>query len=169
MSATDVPQTPEGPTIHCLFDDLVDPRSLKFHPKNRNVHPGDQITRLAKILKYQGFRYAIKLSNLSGFVTSGHGRALAALENGWDQVPVVFQDYTDEDQEYADVQADNAIAQWADLDLAQINLDIADLGPYFDIDTLGLENFEIEPADKKQKEEFKCPECGWQKAKNSDG
>jgi DNA modification methylase len=120
----------------------------KFHPKNRNKHPESQIARLAEILKYQGVRYPAKISNRSGNITSGHGRILAAEHNGWDVFPVDYQDYDSEEQEYADVQADNAIALWAELDFSGINADLPDLGPDFDIDMLGIKNFVLEPAEK---------------------
>lgn len=113
--------------IHCLYDQIVSPKELKPHPKNRNKHPKDQIDRLSKIIQYQGWRYAVKVSKRSGFVTSGNGRIEAAkiLKSG---VPVVYQDYESEEQEYADVQADNAI-----LDLSAINMDVPDFGPDFDV------------------------------------
>lgn len=136
------------PKIHCLHDKLIDPSKLKYHPKNRNKHSKEQIKRLAKIIEYQGWRYAIKVSKNSGFVTSGHGRIAAAFLKKWKEVPVVYQDYESDEQEYADVQADNAIASWAELDLAGINVDLEDLGPDFDIEFLGLKDFVIEPADK---------------------
>lgn len=134
--------------IHCLYDKLVPVGELRCHPKNRNKHPEEQVDRLAKILKYQGWRYPIKVSNRSGYITSGHGRLEAAGLNEWSEVPVNFQDYESDEQEYADVQADNAIASWAELDLAALNADLADLGPDFDIDLLGIRDFVIEPADK---------------------
>jgi DNA modification methylase len=134
--------------IRCKYDELVSPDVLKAHPKNRNKHPKEQIARLAKILDYQGWRYPVKVSLLSGYVTSGHGRIEAARHNEWEKVPVNYQEYESEEQEYADVQADNAIASWAELDLAGINTDIVDLGPDFDIDLLGIKDFVIEPADK---------------------
>ena len=134
--------------IRCLYDKLVPISELKPHPKNRNAHPQDQIERLAKILKYQGWRYPIKVSKQSGFITSGHGRLAAAILNRWDSVPVNYQDYENTDQEYADLIADNSVASWAELELAKINLDLADLGPDFDLDMLGIKDFELEPADK---------------------
>lgn len=136
--------------VHCKYDRLVPIAELKAHPKNRNKHPQGQIQAMAKVLSYQGWRYPVKVSNLSGFITSGHGRIEAAKANGWTHVPVNFQDYASEEQEYADVQGDNAIAAWAELDLAAINLDLADLGPDFDLDVLGLNNFVLEPATKYQ-------------------
>jgi len=144
--------------VNCLYDKLVPVSELKPHPKNRNAHPKDQIERLAKILKYQGWRYPIKVSKQSGFITSGHGRLEAAIENGWPEVPVNYQDYENETQEYADLQADNAIASWAELSLAEINLDLPDMGPDFDIDMLGIKDFVLEPADKFHADEDAVPE-----------
>jgi hypothetical protein len=87
----------------------------------------------------------------------------------WETVPIVFQDYESEEQEYLDVQADNAIARQAELDLSGIHSDLKDMGP-FDIELLGLKNFLVEPADKpegNQKKEKECPNCGhvWKDAK----
>ena len=158
--------------IHCPHDRLVPVKELKAHPQNRNQHPKDQIERLAKILEYQGWRYPIKVSKRSGFITSGHGRLEAAKLLKLKEVPVSFQDYTDEVQEYADLQADNAIASWSELDLSAINADIGDLGPDFDIDLLGIHSFTIVPEfapgteedqgklDEKKPMVTQCPNCG---------
>lgn len=142
--------------IRCAHDDVVSIDTLKPHPKNRNVHPKDQIERLAKILKYQGWRYPVKVSKLSGFVTSGHGRIEAARLNGWKSVPVNYQDYDDLAQEYADVTADNAIASWAELDLSSITTDTLDF-PELDIDLLGIKDFVLE-ADKFNTDPDEVPE-----------
>jgi len=136
--------------IKCLYDALIPIGDLKSHPKNRNKHPKDQIDRLAQILDYQGWRYPVKVSRLSGFVTSGHGRVEAAKKNGWKEIPVNYQEYDSEAQEYADVQADNAIATWAELDMAGINTDILNLDPNFDLDLLGLKDFH--PVDPEKLE-----------------
>jgi DNA modification methylase len=121
---------------------------LKPHPKNPNDHPDDQIPRLAQILEYQGWRYPIKVSNLSGFITSGHGRLQAAIHANQLEVPVDFQDYDGPEQEYADVVADNAIAEWARLSMAKINVEVPELGPDFNFDFLGIRNFVLDPAEK---------------------
>lgn len=158
--------------IHCPHDEMVSPDKLKPHPKNRNSHPDDQIARLAKILEYQGFRYPVKVSKLSGYITSGHGRVLAAKSLGLKEVPVSYQDYTDEAQEYADIIADNAIASWSELDLSGINTDLPDFGPELDIEMLGIKEFslvpEFEPGsledqgklDEKKPVIVQCPSCG---------
>lgn len=134
--------------VHCAHDKLVSIDKLKPHPKNANEHPEDQVERLAEILAYQGWRSPIKVSKRSGFITAGHGRILAARFMGWTQAPVNYQDYESEDQEIADVHADNAIAAWAQLDFAKINDQLKDFDPQFNVDLLGIRNFEIEPLDK---------------------
>lgn len=132
--------------IHCKYDSLVDVGLLKPHPKNRNKHPKDQIERLAKILKYQGVRAPIVVSKRSDYMVKGHGTLQAMIKNGWDRVPVVYQDFEDNDQEWLFVQSDNAIASWAELDLAGINADLSELGP-FDIDLIGLKDFTVDPLE----------------------
>lgn len=134
--------------LHCLYDELLPTGDLKRHPKNPNKHSPEQIERLSHILAYQGWRYAIKVSRQSGFITSGHGRLEAAIKAGEKNVPVVFQDYDNDDHEYADIVADNAIASWSELDLANINTEIGELGPDFDIDLLGIKDFTIDVAEK---------------------
>ncbi len=143
--------------INCLYDKLIPVSELKAHPDNANKHPKEQIERLAKILDYQGWRYPIKVSKQTGFITSGHGRLAAAIYNNWQEVPVNYQDYDSNEQEYADVQSDNAIASWAELDLSIINKGLENLGPDFDIDLLGIKNFEIDVADKELGDEEDCP------------
>ncbi len=154
--------------IHCKYDKLIDPKTLKDHPKNRNKHASDQIERLAKLYEYHGIRHPIIVSFASQKIVAGHGRKLAAIRAGIKEFPVVYQGFDSQEAEYAFIQSDNAIALWADLDLSSINNDLGDLGPDFDIDQLGIKNFVLEPADlgfdpeskDGEKEHKKCPHCG---------
>lgn len=132
--------------------------ALRVNPKNRNHHSPDQIDRLVKIIKYQGFRNPLVVSNRSGLLVAGHGRLMASIKMGLDQLPVIYQDFDDEEQEIAAGVSDNAIASWAELDLSGINADIGDLGPDFDIDLLGIKNFEIDVADKFEGDPDVVPE-----------
>lgn len=134
--------------VRCSFDKLVKVSDLKPHPKNRNKHPKAQIERFVKILLYSGVRRPVRVSKLSEFMTSGHGMIEAFKIIGWKFAPVNFQDYDSEEQEIADLNADNALGHWSELDLSEINTDFVDLGPDFDIDMLGIEKFVLEPADK---------------------
>lgn len=138
--------------FNCSYKEILDASSLKPNPKNPNKHSKDQIERLAKIIEYQGQRSPIVVSNQSGFITKGHGRLEAMKNLGWKIVAVDFQDYDSDEQEYADIVADNSIAEWSELDFSMINSDLTDLGPDFDIDLLGIENFRIDPFDDEEKE-----------------
>lgn len=135
-------------------------KELKPHPKNPNKHPDDQIERLAQIIHYQGVRHPIVVSNLSGFIVAGHGRLAALKKLKFKEAPISYQDFESEEQEYAFLVSDNAVALWAELDLAGINSYLPDLGPDFDIDLLGLKDFVLEPADKfePQCDEDEVPE-----------
>ena len=117
--------------VYCAHDKIVDTDALVGNPRNPNKHPQDQIAALAKIIKRQGWRHPIVVSNRSGFVVKGHGRLLAAKELGVSKVPVDYQDYESEASEYADLMADNKIQEFSELDIkmsADILQDIKDSG-----------------------------------------
>ena len=122
--------------------ELVDIESIVKNPKNANQHPPEQIKRLEKLIKFQGFRNPLIISNRTGFLVVGHGRLEAAKNLGMDKVPVIKQDFESEAQEYAYLISDNEIARWASLDNDLVvdelkNLDLDD------IELLGIEDFEI--------------------------
>lgn len=53
---------------------MVSIKDIKLNPKNRNKHPQDQIDRLVEIIKYQGFRRPVTISNRSGLLSCGEGQ-----------------------------------------------------------------------------------------------
>lgn len=147
---------------------LVPLSEIKLNPKNRNKHPTDQIDRLIDIIKYQGFRRPVTISNLSGFLSCGEGRYLAAKKLKINAIPAMYQDYDSPEQEYADGIADNAIDKWAELDLTSIQNDLADLGKDFNIDVLGIKNFELDSIAEGLCDEDEVPEVVEPKSKLGD-
>ncbi len=129
--------------IHCAHTETADIESLTPHPMNPNRHPQKQIDLLAKILKHQGWRNPIVISKRSGFVIKGHARLQAAKLNAWITVPVDKQDYATEADEYADMVADNKIAELAESDEQMIQKLAAEMSPDFDFDLFGIPDFEI--------------------------
>ena len=95
--------------VFCAFDSLIDPKTLVGNPRNPNHHPAEQIALLAQIIQAQGWRAPITVSNQSGFVVRGHGRLAAALLFGAETVPVDYQNYSNEAEEWADLIADNSV------------------------------------------------------------
>lgn len=126
----------------CAYDKEVKLHKLTPHPKNPNKHPDRQIELLAKIIDYQGQRSPIVVSNLSGFIVKGHGRLDALKRLGWDSAAVDYQDYKNEAQEYADLVADNKIAELANHDDNLMIEGIKELG-IDDLELLGLDDFDL--------------------------
>ena len=120
------------------------------HDKNANKHPKKQIEMLAKILKYQGWRHPIVVSNLSGKIVAGHGRLEAARINQWLEAPVDFQDFDDVHQEIAFLYSDNKIQELAEHDdelLKQTAIDMDFKGVGFDLDLLGIPDLDLSAPD----------------------
>lgn len=134
-----------NPEIHCTHTETRDPESLIEHPRNINQHPKEQIELLAKIIKHQGWRNSIVVSERSGFVVKGHGRLAAALLLGCEQVPVDVQPYKDEASEVADMLADNRIAELSETPMDDIkNLLVDDVFEGFDLDLTGFDSSILE-------------------------
>lgn len=127
--------------IKCEFKELVDIVKLVPNPKNPNKHSDKQIDLLQRLIKHQGWRHPIIVSNRSGFVCAGHGRLQAAIKMGLKQVPVDYQDFDSEAEEYQFMVSDNTIQELSELDLSMVNQDVLDFGPDFDLDMLGIPDF----------------------------
>lgn len=172
--------------VFCAHDAIVDVLSLIPNPKNPNQHPADQIELLGRIIQATGWRQPITVSRRSGFIVKGHGRLLAAKEAGLTKVPVDYQDYASEAEEYADLVADNRLAELSEIDnrkLVDLFKDItvedipADLTGYSDQDIKDIsgalekvkaEDIEAAAADDdisaagETKHAHKCPRCGFE-------
>lgn len=132
--------TASGIPVWCSFDELRDIASLVPFPRNPNTHPDKQIALLAKIIGIHGWRSPITVSKRSGYITKGHGRLQAARMLNVELVPIDLQDYENEATEYADILADNKIAELAvrDKDLVKEMLSSLDnIG--FDLELAGFD------------------------------
>ena|SRR5688572_6306722 len=157
--------------VNCAHSELVDLVRLQPNPRNPNNHPQKQIEMLAKIISYQGQRAPIVVSKRSGFIVKGHGRLEAIKLLKWEKAAVDFQDYQDEAQEFADMIADNKIAELAEHDDELMRLGALELklDEGFDLELLGVPDFnfvsakEINEENESKEKEIRilnCPECG---------
>lgn len=119
----------DGVPVYCAHDAVVDVAKLVPNPKNPNTHPDSQIQLLGRIIRQTGWRQPITVSKRSGFIVKGHGRLAAALLEGVKSAPVDYQNYASEAEEYADLVADNRLAELSEID----NKMLADI--FADIDT----------------------------------
>jgi len=166
-------QSEVNQNVKCAFDEMIDSDLLIPNPRNPNKHPENQIKLLAKIMNHQGWRSPIVVSTRSGFIIKGHGRLAAAKLNGWSQTPVDYQDYENEADEYADMVADNKIAELAESDMGMILTDMKDF-PDMDTELLGVFDFttdclpEIENTSAEldltsfDNFQHQCPKCNFE-------
>lgn len=127
MSKATPKATASGIPVFCAHDAIVPIEKVIPNPRNPNTHPAEQIKLLGRIIQAAGWRQPITVSNRSGFIVKGHGRLLAAKKAGLTEVPVDYQEYTNEAEEYADLIADNRLAELSEIDtelLADIFQDI---------------------------------------------
>lgn len=143
--ASDIP-------VHCSHSELADVVSLIPNPRNPNKHPDKQIAMLAKIIRHQGWRSPIVVSNRSGFVVKGHGRLEAAKLLQVEKVPVDRQDYSTEADEWADLIADNRIAELAETDDQEIATLLKELDGKIDLDLVGFDSEALTELDGFAKE-----------------
>lgn len=109
------------PEIHCAHTDVINIEKVVPNPRNPNTHPEEQIELLAKIISAHGWRVPITVSRRSGYIVRGHGRLYAARLLNLDVVPVDYQDYESDAMEWADLLADNRIAELAETDDALLD------------------------------------------------
>lgn len=117
----------DGIPVYCAYDEIVPIGQLRPNPKNPNKHPQEQIEKLGKIIRGNGWRNPITVSTRSGLIVKGHGRLMTAQLEELKEVPVEYQNYESEEAELADLTADNHIAELAEIDrqmLADIFADI---------------------------------------------
>ena len=178
---TKPPATPEPSphhgaiAVHCAHARMVDVVELIPNPRNPNKHGDKQVAMLAKIIRHQGWRAPITVSKRSGFIVTGHGRLEAAKLLQVQTVPVDFQDFATEADEWAHLVADNRIAELAEIDNDGLASLLRDLGGVegFDLDLSGFDaearvfhnepDFEPASIDEQgrldQKKPIKCPNC----------
>ena len=138
-------KTLAGVDVFCSYDKAVAPEDLVPFPRNPNTHPDKQVALLAKIIRAQGWRHPIVISARSGFITKGHARREAALVLEVAKVPVEVQEYADDASEWADIVADNRIAELAETNTSTLRdlLESIDDGAV-DMDLTGFDHDDLE-------------------------
>lgn len=137
------PKTASTIPVHCSYSELSDVTKLVPNPKNPNKHGDKQVALLAKIIRHQGWRSPITVSQRSGFVVSGHGRLQAAFLLQVETVPVDYQEFATEADEWAHLVADNRIAELAEIDQTELSGLLKELDGQIDMDVTGFEADEL--------------------------
>ncbi|MCL3788289.1 site-specific DNA-methyltransferase [Ruminococcus bromii] len=122
---------------------LVPVSKLVPYVNNARTHSPEQVMKLRSSLREFGFINPIIIDRDYGII-AGHGRLLAAKEEGITEVPCVFVDYLTEAQKKAYILADNRMAMDAGWDEELLRVEIEALqGEAFDVSLTGFDEMEL--------------------------
>ena len=122
---------------------LVTVEKLVPYVNNARIHSPEQLTKLRSSLREFGFVNPVIIDRDFN-VIAGHGRIMAAKEEGITEVPCVFVDYLTKAQKKAYILADNRMALDAGWDEELLRIEIESLqGADFDVSFTGFGEDEI--------------------------
>jgi DNA modification methylase len=122
---------------------LVAVSKLIPYVNNARTHSAEQVMKLRSSLREFGFINPVIIDRDYN-VIAGHGRIMAAKEEGIKEVPCVFVDYLTEAQKKAYILADNRMAMDAGWDEELLRIEIESLqGADFDIGLTGFDENDL--------------------------
>lgn len=137
---------------------LVDINKLIPYVNNARTHNAQQINKLRSSLREFGFINPVIIDRDFN-VIAGHGRIMAAKEEGINEVPCVFVDYLTEAQKKAYILADNRMAMDAGWDEELLKVEIEALqAEDFDLSLTGFDEKELavffDTSDNAKEDDF---------------
>jgi DNA modification methylase len=123
--------------------ELVSIDKLVPYANNARTHSPAQINKLRSSLREFGFINPVIIDRDLGII-AGHGRVLAAREEGISEVPCVYADHLTEAQKKAYIIADNRMAMDAGWDEEMLRIEIESLqADAFDLALTGFDEKEL--------------------------
>ena len=137
---------------------LVNINKVIPYVNNARTHNAQQINKLRSSLREFGFINPVIIDRDFN-VIAGHGRIMAAKEEGINEVPCVFVDYLTEAQKKAYILADNRMAMDAGWDEELLKVEIEALqAEDFDLSLTGFDESELagffDTADDAKEDDF---------------
>ena len=144
--------------------------SIKPYERNAKKHPKEQVEQIKRSIQDYGMNDPLAVWHDE--IVEGHGRYLACIDLGFDEVPVIrLDELTDEQRrEYMLVHNQTTLNSGFDFDLLDIELgDLPefDAGFYDFTSMISFEETEEAPDDFKEYSEsvptkHTCPKCGYE-------
>lgn len=123
---------------------LININELIPYANNARTHSKEQINKLRSSLREFGFVNPVLIDKDKNII-AGHGRCIAAKEEGMKEVPCVLVEHLTEAQKKAYILADNRLAMDAGWDDELLALELVNLKELdFDINLTGFDAAEIE-------------------------
>lgn len=136
---------------------------INEYENNTRRHEEHDVHAIANSIEQFGFSDPIGVWGKANTIVEGHGRYLAALELGLDEVPVIRLDHLSDEERRAYAIAHNKTAEQSDWDMESLADEIKDLEKLFDMTDFGFGEFELmimkedlmpEPKDKDIEDEY---------------
>jgi len=113
------------------------------YARNARTHSKEQVLQLRASLREFGFVNPVIVDKDYNII-AGHGRIMAAKEEGIAEVPCVFAEHLTDAQKKAYILADNRLALNAGWDAEMLALELTELqGADFDVSMLGFDDAEL--------------------------
>ena len=154
-----------------LTIEYLSPTELTPYENNTRKHTPDDIEGIKKSILADGFNDPIGIWGKNNLIVEGHGRQIAALELGLEEVPVIRLDHMTEEQrkEYAIRHNRSAeMSAWdfetlaeelASLDISGIDMSDLNFNLGKEIDWASVDDLNESTYDQPEHEMLECPAC----------
>lgn len=132
---------------------------IKAYPNNAKIHTPEQIEQIKKSIQEFGFNDPIGIWH--GECVEGHGRLIAALELGIEELPIIRLDNLTDEQRKAYTLVHNKLTMNTDFDFSILEMELdsitdIDMGDFgFDLD-IDNEDVEIVEDETPEEVETRC-------------
>lgn len=128
--------------------EYVPTESLKTYANNAKIHTAEQIKQIKKSIREFSFNDPIAVWK-DNEIIEGHGRLIAALELGIEELPIIRLDNLTDEQRRAYMLVHNKLTMNTDFDIDLLNIELDDI-TNIDMEDFGfdIENLiDEEPAE----------------------
>ena len=148
------------------------PGDLTPYEKNTRKHSPDDIEQIKESIRQDGFSDPIGIWGEQNIIVEGHGRQIAALEMGLDEVPCIRLDHMTDEQRRDYAIRHNRTAELSAWDFGKLEEELAELeieghdfeGLKFDlgkeIDWASVDDISEKNYEKPESDKLRCPICG---------
>ena len=143
---------------------------INEYENNARRHEEADVHAIAKSIESFGFSDPIGVWGKANTIVEGHGRYLAALELGLQEVPVIRLDHLTDEERRAYALAHNKTAELSGWDFGKLEEELSDLEGIIDMSEYGFEEHTIDwekvdeinkdNYEKPETERLRCPLCG---------
>lgn len=149
------------------------PGDLKPSEQNARKHNPEDIEQIKESIRLNGFDDPVGIWGDENIIVEGHGRTIAALEMGLDEIPCIRLDHLTDDQRRDYMIRHNRTAELSSWDFGKLEEELAALeieGHDFSGLNFAFNDFGTNEESPESFKEFgeetetahKCPRCGYE-------